>query len=154
MNASGEEEVLGVITNVALQAGFMGVKTRTYCLVITPCRILFARLTTAQMKSLSQQANPGKNFFEQMGSGPQVFGLLSEQYRAMGPEQILAQHEDNFAIDRSAVSRVKIKTSTGGDSGITHETLVIKTSAKTYKLTLVSADQARRALQDTGLLTG
>lgn len=151
---SGNEQVLGVITNVALRAGFMGVKTRSHCLVITDQRILFARLTTARMKELSQQANPGKGFMGQLGTSGQVFGLLIDQYTSMSPEAILAEHPDNFAVDRSTVSKVKIKSSTGGESGVTTETLVIKTSDKTYKVTLMSVEQARRVLQETGLQAG
>jgi hypothetical protein len=150
--SNSNQQALGVITNVALRAGFMGVKTRSYSLVITDRQILFARMTTAQMKELSHQANPGKGFVGQMGTGNQVFGLLIEQYTTMSPEQILAEHKDNFAIDRSTISKVKIKSSTGGESGVTTDTLVIKTSDKTYKVTLMSVEQARRVLQQTGLL--
>lgn len=151
---STDEHVLGVITNTALRAGFMGVKTRSYCVVITDQRILFARMTTARMKELSEQANPGKGLMGQLGTGSQVFGMLIDQYKSMPAVEILAEHKDNFAVDRSSVSKVKIKSSSGGESGVSTETLVIKTSDKTYKLTLMSVEQARRVLRDTGLLGG
>lgn len=147
-----EEKVLGVITNTALHAGFLGARTRTHCLVITDRRILFARQTTASMKALSERANPGGSLLAQMGSAGQAYALLIEGYLAMSPEAILAEHADNFAIERTAVTKVKIKTSSGGESGVSTDTLLIKTSDKTYKLTLMSAGQARRILQDTGLL--
>ncbi len=147
-----DEKVVGVITNTALRAGFMGARTRTHCLVITDRRILFARQTTASMKALNEKANPGKSLLAQMGAAGQTYALLIQGYLAMSPEAILAEHPDNFAIERAAVSKVKIKTSSGGESGVATDTLLIKTSDKTYKLTLMSAGQARRVLQDAGLL--
>lgn len=148
----GSEQVLGVITNTALRAGFMGMKTRSYSLLVTDRRVLFARMTSAQMKHLSSEANPGKSFMGQLGTGAQVYALLVERYLAMSPADILQEHPDNFAIDRDAVSKVKIKSSGGGESGVATDTLVIKTSDTTYKVTLMSAQQARRVLREAGLL--
>ena len=50
------EEILAVIPNVTLQAGFMGVKSRQHSLIFTTSRIIFARLTVARMNELTQQA--------------------------------------------------------------------------------------------------
>ena len=60
------ERILTIIPNVTLQAGFMGFKSRQHSLVITNNRILFARITGARMKELSEQ---GKQEAKSEGRG-------------------------------------------------------------------------------------
>jgi hypothetical protein len=143
---------------VTLKAGFMGVKSRQHCLVITNNRVLFARITVARIKELSQQARDdakqqGKGRMGQMMANPQVYARLVEHYQQVGPEGVLADNAANFAVDRSTVSKVKLKTTAGPEGGVGSDVLILKTTGKTYKITLGGSKvAAREALESAGLL--
>ena len=152
------EPVLSTIANVTLKAGVLGLRSRQHSLVFTPTRILFARMTTSQMSNLAKQARDeakarGEGRMAQFAAQAHAFDALAASYQGMTPAQILAQNPDNFAVDRSTVTKVKIKqTGDSSGAGVSTDVLVIKTSGHTYKLTLVSSvGQARQALVTAGL---
>ncbi len=152
------ERILSVIPNVTLKAGFLGVKSRQHSLVITNNRILFARITVARMKELSQQAadeakSQGKGRMGQLMANPHVYNRLVERYLQAGPDRVLADNDANFAVDRATVSKVKVKTTAGPEGGVGSDMVVLKTTGKTYKITLGgSKAAAREALASAGLL--
>jgi hypothetical protein len=152
------EKILSYIPNVTLKAGFMGLGSRQHSIVITNNRILFARVTVARMKELSKQAmdeakSQGKGRMAQMLSNPHVYERLVQLYAQMGPEGILADNPANFAVDRATVSKVKLKTTAGPDDGVGSDMLILKTTGKTYKVTLEgSKAAARKALESAGLM--
>lgn len=152
-----DERVLTTIPNVTLKAGLLGIKSRQHTLVLTSDRILFARMTTARMKQLAHDAGEqargqGKGHLAQIGAQSHGFDALSQAYLAMTPAQILAENPDNFAVDRASVSKVKVKQTGSAEGGVATDTLVIKSTDKTYKLTLMSVAQAKRALVEAGLI--
>lgn len=152
------ERILAFIPNVTLKAGFLGFGSRQHSLVITNNRILFARITVAQLKELSQQAkaeaqSQGKGRMAQMLANPHVYDRLVERYAQWGPEGTLADNPKNFAVDRATVTKVKLKTTTGPEGGVGSDLLILKTTGKTYKLTLGgSKNSAREALETAGLI--
>lgn len=152
------ETILSIIPNVTLQAGFMGVRSRQHSLIFTNNRILFARITVARMKELSEQAKvdaaaENKGRLGQMLSNPHVYDRLVNLYQQWGPERILADNDANFAVDRASIKSVKLKTTAGTDTAVGSDVLVIKSSAKKYKVTLGgSKAAARRALETAGLM--
>lgn len=151
------EKILAIIPNTTLKAGFMGVKTRQHSVVFTDRRILFARVTVARMKELTEaakadSAGQGKGRVGGMLSNPHVYDRLTQLYLQMGPDGVLADNAANFAVDRAAVKGVKLKSTAGPEGGVGADVLVIKTSQKTYKLDLGgSKAEARQALETAGL---
>lgn len=141
------EEILAVIPNVTLQAGFMGVKSRQHSLIFTTTRIIFARLTVARMNELTQQA---KTSTSELSTA--VYDLLTQIYSRMGPEGILADNEANFAVDRATVKNVKVKTTAGPEGGVGSDVLILK-AAKTYKVTLGGSKAAAKAALEAAGLT-
>lgn len=152
------ERILAIIPNVTVKAGFMGLKTRQHSVVITNNRVLLARITVARMKELSQQGreeakNQGKGRMGQMLANPHIYEKLVELYHQLGPEGVLADHPANFAVDRAAVTKVKLKTTAGPDGGVGSDVLVLKANGKTYKVALGgSKSAARKALESAGLM--
>lgn len=76
------EKILSIIPSTTLKAGFMGVKTRQRSVVFTDRRILFARVTVARMKELTQaakadSAGQGKSRVGGMLSNPHVYDRLT-----------------------------------------------------------------------------
>ena len=117
------ERILSHIPNVTVTAGFLVLKTRQHSVVITNNRILFARITVARMKELSAQGkeeakSQGKGRMGQLLANPHVYEKLVERYQELGPEGILADHPANFAVDRSTVSKIKLKTAAGAGDGL------------------------------------
>lgn len=148
---SADERVVAVIPNVSLTNGARGYKGQRHSLVLTDERVLFVRLTKKKLSELNRLPKPGKKRLAQIGAKNDVLGLLTEQYLATPPDEVLAEHEDNFAITRADVLRVRIKLA-GSLEDPTTEVLSFKTADETYKLTLTSGSQTRRALREAEIL--
>jgi hypothetical protein len=152
------ERILSFIPNVTVKAGFMGLGSRQHSLVITNNRILFARITVARMKELSEQGKAeareqGKGRMAQLLANPHVYEKLVEFYTQLGPDGVLVDHPANFAIDRANVTKVKLKTTAGPEGGVGSDMLILKAAGKTYKVTLGgSKGAARQALESAGLM--
>lgn len=71
----------------------------------------------------------------------------------MHPSDLLAQHPKNFAVDRTTVTKVKLRTVYLQDSQ-TEDRLTIKTTGKNYKMALthISIEHAHQALSMAGML--
>lgn len=71
----------------------------------------------------------------------------------MGPDAILAVNPANFAVYRATVSMVKLKATAGPEGGTGSHIVVLKTTGKTYRITLGGSKvAAREALVTAGLL--
>ena len=147
------ERILTIIPNVTLQAGFMGFKSRQHSLVITNNRILFARMKELSERGKQEAKSEGKGRMAQLLANPHIYEKLVELYQQLGPEGVLADHPANFAVDRAAVTKVKLKTTAGPDGGVGSDVLVLKANGKTYKVALGgSKSAARKALESAGLM--
>lgn len=157
---SGGEHVYSVIPNAMLQAGFMGVKTKPFILMLTERRVIGVFITNQRMKQLVLDARDsakaeGKGFFGQWGSQMGAYSALAESYLSVPPEQALAEAAENFAIERAAIVKAKLKTGTSdyetGASGSDY--LIIKTKDKKYKFMLgAGKGQAKKALVEAELI--
>ena len=130
----GDEQVLAVIPHADLSAG-LGAPSRTHTLVFTDQRIIFARFTSGMARR----------------PGPDPQREIIEKYEALSPDDILAEHKSNFAVDRSTLTKVRMKYTGGLGNGAVAEVLTIKTEERTYKLSLSSSKQPRKALSKAGL---
>ena len=153
------ERVLSLIPNVTLKAGFMGFGSKQYTLILTDRRVVFAQITVAMMKQLVADArdgakSEGKGFFGQWGAQLGAYSQFAQRYLEMSPDQALAESENNFAIDRSTITKTSMKVSHNmGDDVSTTDRLIIKTTSKKYDITLVyGLGQAKEALQTANML--
>ena len=143
---------------VTLKAGFMGVKSRPFALVITNHRLIFARLTGSELKrrtaELKQRAkDEGRGRIARTFAGSGAYSEFARECAAMHPTDLLAQHPKNFAVDRTTVTKVKLRTVYLQDSQ-TEDRLTIKTTGKNYKMALthISIEHAHQALSMAGML--
>lgn len=140
--ASRGETVMATIPNAMLKAGFMGVGSKPYILVLTDRRVIFARITSEMMKQLVSDArddakSQGKGFMGQWGAQLTAYAKFAERYSRMHPDEILAETPENFAIDRSTIRKAKLKAGTMNEDGATSsDRLIIKTTDKTYTIVL------------------
>lgn len=153
------ERVISIIPNVTLKAGFLGFASKQIALVLTDQRVIFARITTAMMQEAVTDAadgakSQGKGLLGQMGARLSAHSVFAKRYLEMPPSQILAETDGNFAVDRSAITKTKMKTSYGGgEDANTTDVLIIKTAEKKYDMTLGSSRaSAKEALQAAGLM--
>ena len=133
------ERTLTVLGNLALMRGFMGVKQTTYSLIITDRRLLFAELTKDKMGEIVGQARDrakaeGKGRMGQWGAQLRAPSNYHERYRLISPGMALAETPGNFAIDRTAIQKVKFKEGTNDDTYATLDEVLIKTTTGKYKL--------------------
>lgn len=158
-SSSGSEAIISIIPNTMLRAGFMGIKTKPYILVLTAQRIIFARVTNDMLKQAVAQARDdakpeGKGFFAQWGAQLAAYSDLANRYMVTPPEQILHESPDNFAVDRAAIVKAKFKIgSADEDGGDTSDRLIINTTDKKYTIVLnAGIASAKQALATAGLI--
>lgn len=127
------EPPVAVIPNARLKRGFMGLKSTTFTLVLTRERIIFAETTSAMLKqsvadARDQAKADGKGFFGQWGAQLGAYGALAESYLSMDPSVALAENPGNFALQESAIDKIKLKGGVVGDqdTNATPDRLIIK----------------------------
>jgi len=97
-------------------------------IVFTNLRIIFALQTTQMMQENVKRAQleaqrEGKGFFGKWGA--QLRANSGKQYWQIPPQQILAEHPSNFAINREQIRSIRMR------ENYTHED-----AASTYTMTL------------------
>jgi hypothetical protein len=149
------EYVLDMLPDVTLKDGFMAVVSHSYILVLTDVRIIFVREHTSELRKLSAELSAtakaaGKGRKAQLEAAMAAYDVLAQQYEGMSPAAILAKDTDNFAIDRSKITKIKMKTDVGDNL---EDRLTIKTKKKSYKMVLHHGMKpVKRALTRAGLL--
>jgi hypothetical protein len=138
--SSGAARVLAVLPQ-ARKMKALGLST-PYTIAFTSQPALFARLTNDVLsdtvrKSQAQSKAEGKGWLARVGDQMRAFGSAHLRYLEMTPQQILAEHKDNFAIDHNSVSLVKVKRGyeAGDEDGPGDEYIQIEfvTMAEKYK---------------------
>ena len=99
------EQVQATIPGIMRTAGFLGVNSRLHTLVITNQRLIFARLTGAELKrvvkGLSEGAKAeGKDWKGRMRERAGAYQALADECAAMNPDDLLAQHQGEVANGR------------------------------------------------------
>ena len=152
------ERILAVIGNLTELGGFMGIKSKTYSLIITERRVVFAQLTKEKMTAMVNQARDeakasGKGFFGQWGAQLGTSMNYHEAYWQMTPDQALAETQGNFAIDRPAIVSVKYKQGVTDENGAPgQDTVTIKTTSGKHKLQVAgSLGAVKKAFREAGI---
>jgi hypothetical protein len=133
---SGAEQIVDVIGGLTRVSGFMGAKQKRYTLVVTDRRLIFAELTKEKVHQLTHDAKEhareeGRGAWGRLGEQMKVPWTAAEACRRLSPEAVLAENPGNFAIDRTAVTKVKFKV---GSTEAATETVVLRTTSGTHKL--------------------
>lgn len=105
------EAVLGALP-VQRKVGLIGRKS--YTLVLTERRLIFALLTNAMLQQAAADAakaakENGAGFWSKLGATASVGFQYHLRYLAMAPEAILAENSDNFAVENSTVTRIEYR---------------------------------------------
>ena len=152
------ERILAVLGNLTQLGGFMGIKSKTYSLIITDWRVIFAQLTKEKMTAMVNQARDeakasGKGFFGQWGAQLGTSMNYHEAYWQMTPDQALAETQGNFAIDRPAIVSVKYKQGVSDENGAPgQDTVTIKTTSGKHKLQVGgSLGAVKKAFREAGI---
>ena len=130
--AAPGERILAVLGNLTQTGGFMGMKAKTYSIIITDWRLIFAELTKERITAMVNQARDaakaeGKGFFGQWGAQIGTSFNYHQVYWEMAPEAALAETPGNFAIERTAFKGAKFKVGATYDDGRNEpDELVIK----------------------------
>lgn len=153
------ERTLAVIGNLTRVGGFMGFSSKTYSLVLTDRRMIFAELTKERITSMVNEAREtakaqGKGFMGQWGAQLGTSFAYHEVYWQMVPDAVLAESPGNYAIERSAFKDAKFKAGVMYDDGRnTPDELVIKTTEGKHKFIVNgSLPSVRDAFRQAGLV--
>jgi hypothetical protein len=153
----GGERIAGVIPAIRRKTGLFS--SKTYSLVVTDRRILFAELTqqmaTQAAKDAAEEAKAqGKGFFARAAQTALSGHRIYQKYWQMAPEAILAETPGNYAVELRDIVSVRVKAGMWDEvhDQHHHDEMHIKTHGEKMKLTFVhgSARDAKKLLQ--GLL--
>lgn len=153
---TGGEQVTAVIGGLTRLSGFMGVRQRRYTLVVTDRWIVFAELTKDRVSGLTHQASDdaktaGKGLLGRVGAQMRSIDGVAAAYWEMSADAALGDTPGNFAIERSAIRKVKFKSKAAGEGPVT-DYVVIKTGSETYKLEVSgSLRQVRESFGQAGI---
>jgi hypothetical protein len=144
------EPVVGVVSRIERRKGLVA---QAFNLVLTPQRLVFARLTSQMLRDAAEQARQaaraqGVGFMGQWGAVTQANAAICARYYHTPVEVILREHPDNFSIPAGQVQRVQIIQGDVDEDQVTHGRMVIHAPGKmTFTLRGGDAAQARQALR-------
>jgi hypothetical protein len=127
------EGVVGVVSNAQIRMGFL--RQASFNLVVTPSRIVAARMTSAMLREEAKRASAnakasGKGILKRMAATMASGLTFHERYLQMTPDQALSEHESNFVISAADIRTVKARTHQMHEDGHRRrDDLIIKTNA-------------------------
>ncbi len=141
------ESVIGVIPNARIKTGMFS--STMYTLVFTNYRLLMAEATkdvvTRQIEvARAQSKAQGGGFFSQWGAQLKASFGFAEHYRALTPDQILAESPGNGALTPADVRELKFerkRKDVGNDDSPVHQDYL--------KITLVTGGGKKEFNTDT-----
>ncbi|MFG0252273.1 MAG: hypothetical protein ACF8NJ_05300, partial [Phycisphaerales bacterium JB038] len=103
---------MGAIGDARLKQGLF--RRATFSLVITPERIIAARLTSRMLRDEAKRASAeakasGKGMLGRMAATMTTGFRFHDRYLQMAADQALAEHESNFAIPVPDIDWVKTR---------------------------------------------
>ncbi len=148
------EPVLAVLPALERRKGLMG--SQAFNLVITPHRLIFARLTSSMLQAAAKEAKEaakadGKGFLGQWGATFDANGSICRRYADMPAAGILAENSDNFVIPINQLSRVQIRKGSFDveDGSSDPDRVIFHTTGgkQTFSLKGTNAGQAKKILR-------
>ncbi len=128
--------MLAIQAGVVRRSGVMGLKMENFVIVMTGLRIIFAFQTNQMlqdnvMRARDEAKQQGKGFFGQWGA--QLSANTGQHYLQMHPEQILAEHPNNFHIPANQLRRIRLHEHDDDEGGRTTYTIEFETPGGKYK---------------------
>jgi len=149
-DAPSSEPVIGIIRGLAQQKGF---SAKSYNLVVTQHRLIFARLTTKMLNAAVSQAKQGakaegRGFFGQLGATIKANAKLCERYYHIPIDMIIQENPDNFVVYPQQIRRVRILVANSMDETNKYDRLVLHATSKmTFLLKETYAREAKQILR-------
>jgi hypothetical protein len=140
-----------VLSFLERRKGLVG--SDAFTLVLTPERLVLARLTSDMVKAASEEARQeakaqGKGFFGQWGAQLGASRVIAQRYYQMPVEAILGEHPDNFQIPLSQIQKVQVKHGQYDEEQNNPDYLIIQAGNKMrFNLKGISAGEAKKALK-------
>ncbi len=145
------EPVLLVLSQMGLRKGIL--KFLEYNLIVTPRRLVLARVTTKMISDAAMEAKQaareeGKGFMQQWAASTGARQYICDRYRQMEVESILAQDPESFALPLEQVREIRTGSDSDADDNTT-EWLEIRSMGSKMRFGLQggAAESARRALK-------
>lgn len=146
------EELLGFIPALKKKTGLF--RTKTYTLVVTNRRLIFAELTNKMMQAAVAEANEaskGKGMLARMKEAATSQQRIYSRYYNLTAEEILRENPENFALNNDEVKKVRMHIGDFyADQGNKQsDTMVIQTTREKIKLVFHydnSTAEARKVL--------
>lgn len=149
--AQPAEPILAVLATLGLRKGML--KVLEYNLVVTPRRLIFARVTQKMIGDAAMEAkqavrDQGKGFMHQWAASAGARQYICDRYRQMEVESILAQDPESFALPLEQVREIRTGSDSDADDNTT-EWLEIRSVGSKMRFGLQggAAESARRALK-------
>ena len=133
------EELLGFIPAINKKVSLF--RSKTYTIVVTNRRLIFAELTNKMLKEAAAKAvedSKGKGFFTRMKETATSQQHVYGNYTNMTPAEIVAENPDNFAISNDEVKSVKIRIGSfvvNENQNQESDRMIIHTTREKMKLT-------------------
>lgn len=157
---SSAEQIVSILAGITIASGFMGLKRKSYTMIMTNYRVILAELTSEMLKTAMEQARSetkadGGGFFKQWGAQIGASFAYAEQYAQMTPDAALAQNPENFAWDRGAIEKIKLHAGMTRNEGADDpDYITVKVAGEKFKLLLTGGTLAhsKEALIKAGLI--
>jgi len=127
--------------------------SEAFNLVLTPQRLVFARLTSDMVRDAGEQAKQsaeadGKGFFGQWRARMGANSFIVERYHSMPIGEILREHPDNFSIPNQQVRKVEVKRGHFDEDMQDPDQLIIHAGDKLkFNLKGMNASNAKKLLK-------
>jgi hypothetical protein len=133
-----ESDIIGIVPNLK-KSKMLGMLSDSFTLVATPDDTIFAKVTSAMLKQVVNDAKNaakanGKGFLGQWKSQMGASFNYAERYANMYPGDILAENEANFTIPNSSIKSIKVKDNSRMDEDSTYNEWVITIQSDSGKL--------------------
>lgn len=139
VSIEGNEQLIGYLLPRSVKVGFLSYKQ--YYIFETNKRLIFNRYTKAMAKahekSLDEKVK-GQGFKDRLKMIASHKVTLPEEYLAMGFEELMALHEENFSLNHDEINSVKRRhrtNSSKNNGSSTHEYLKLNATKKKYTIT-------------------
>ncbi len=136
---STDERVLAVIGDLTRAGGVMTTRHKTYSLIITDSRLVFAELTRDKVSAAAAGARDaaraeGKSVWRRWRAQMSAPATIHETYYQITPGEALAESPGNFAIDRSDIKELRLRTGMVDEVRAAPDQVTIVTASGTYRL--------------------
>ncbi len=152
----GGEPVLGIVASVVRRYGFLGVKSDSYSIVVTPQRLVFAYIAKDTMNAAIREANAeakakGKGALGVIAAQMRWLDVISRKLAEMPVNAIFQQYPGSFQVNNNEVRRIRFYESGGDEDNAAKQRVTFETTGGKldYELVGTSEKAAKAVLAQT-----